>query len=79
MIDGGALKGTVASGEASTPVQAGENGLGQILGGSLESSNIRVAQVALDMNLLNRGFSALQGALQDVNKIVNDLLSKLPG
>jgi flagellar hook protein FlgE len=76
-IDGGALKATVASGEAMNPVLSGENGMGQILGASLESSNIRVAQVALDMNLLNRGFSALQGALQDVNKIVNDLLSKL--
>lgn len=77
LVDGGALKSTVASGLAQTPVPAGEDGLGQILGASLESSNIRVAQVALDMNLLNRGFSALQGALQDVNKIVNDLLSKL--
>ena len=77
LVDGGAVKDTVASGTELTPGQAGENGLGQILGESLESSNIRVAQVALDMNLLNRGFAALQGALQDLNKIVNDLTSKL--
>ena len=50
-----------------------------ILSESVESSNIRVAKVALDMALINRGFSAIQGVIDDVNKIINNTISKLTG
>lgn len=78
-IDGGALEATVAAGEAFEPDVSGNGVYGAVLSESLESSNIDVAQVALDMALLNRGFNAVQGVIDDVNKITNQLISKLAG
>jgi len=77
LTDGGALEATIASGEPFAPSEPGNNGLGNILGESVESSNVDVARVALDMNIVTRGFSALQGMVQDVNKMTSDLISKL--
>lgn len=75
---GAALGETTASGESLTPDVSG--GLyGTISGAKLESSNIDVAKVALDMALLNRGFSAIQGVIDDVNKIVQGVIQKLSG
>ena len=81
---GGAYKETIASGEplsyktsGSAIDQQTSGDYGNIINESLESSNIDVAKVALDMNLLNRGFSAIQGVIDDVNKVVSGLLSKL--
>ncbi len=79
VVDGGAYKATLAAGD---PLPVGESGTGiygDILQESLESSNIDVARVALDMALLNRGFAATQGIIDDVNKITNNLISKLTG
>lgn len=77
LVDGGAYQTTVASGEQVTPDTPGTGIYGDVLGSSLESSNIDVAKVALDMALLNRGFSAIQGVIDDVNKITSNLISKL--
>lgn len=77
LVEGGALQSTVASGDAIEEGESGQGVFGNILGSSLESSNIDVAKVALDMALLNRGFSAIQGVIDDVNKVTKDLISKL--
>ena len=70
---------TAASGEPLTPGPAGALGYGEILGQRLESSNIDVAKVALDMALLNRGFTAIQGVIDDLNRIMSGLIQKIPG
>jgi len=77
LTDGGALNPTAASGEAFPPEEAGEGIMGTIIPEAIESSNVEVSRVALDMNLINRGISAIQGITQDVNKMTSDLISKL--
>lgn len=77
--EGAAYRSTAASGEALDFAVSGELSYGNILGERLESSNIDVAKVALDMALLNRGFSAIQGVIDDVNKVLSNLISKIPG
>jgi flagellar hook protein FlgE len=83
---GGAYKKTISSGETFSIKTAGEpigdnsnHTYGDILGNSLESSNVDIAKVALDMNLLNRGFSAVQAVIDDVTKILNEIIKKLSG
>jgi len=77
--EGAAYRSTAASGEALNFAVSGELSYGNILGERLESSNIDVAKVALDMALLNRGFSAIQGVIDDVNKVLSGLITKIPG
>ena len=83
---GGAYTPTVSSGEQlSVNVSEGAIGsnasgsYGNIVGETLESANVDIAKVALDMNLLNRGFSAVQAVIDDIGKIVNQLISKIIG
>lgn len=75
--DGGAWAETAASGAHFTAGAPKEGVYGSVKGSSLESSNIDVAKVALDLAVLNRGFSAVQGVVDDVNKILSGLISKL--
>jgi flagellar hook protein FlgE len=75
--EGGTYMRTAASGEPLNPGMSGESIYGNILAERLESSNIDVAKVALDMNLLNRGFSAIQGVIDDIGKVYNGLITKL--
>lgn len=83
LVSGSAYKSTAASGEQLAPNTAGnvisKNGsaYGDILPESLESSNVDVARVALDMNLLNRQYAATQALIDDVTKILQNLISKL--
>ena len=83
--NGGAFKPTVASGEsfafgpAGTRIGESGNVYGDLIAESIESTNVDVARVALDMNLLNRGFSAITGVIDDITKILSNLISKLPG
>ncbi|MGE4170378.1 MAG: hypothetical protein AB7F28_06630 [Candidatus Margulisiibacteriota bacterium] len=77
IVNGGAYKPTEAAGSQLTPSTSGELGYGDILPQALESSNIDVARVALDLNQINRGFSAIQGVIDDVNKIFSNMISKL--
>ena len=78
LTQGAALEATSASGDALNAEISGGS-FGTISGAKLESSNIDVAKVALDMALLNRGFSAIQGVIDDVNKIVQGIIQKLSG
>lgn len=75
--EGSAYSKTISSGEPSSYGIAGENKFGDILGERVESSNINVARVAMDMNLLNRGFAAVQGILENVNKVFTQTISKI--
>jgi flagellar hook protein FlgE len=75
--EGGAFIKTAGAGEALEAGSSGDSIYGDILGESLESSNVDVAKVALDMNLLNRGFSAIQGVIDDIRKVFDGLISKL--
>ncbi|MCP4049705.1 MAG: flagellar hook basal-body protein [bacterium] len=76
-VDGPAYKNTISSGDALEYAAANESVYGSIKGGHLESSNIDIATVSMDMNLLNRGFSAVQGVIDDINKIYTQTLSKI--
>ncbi|MFC1753786.1 hypothetical protein ACFL96_10405 [Thermoproteota archaeon] len=75
--EGSIYEATPASGPSLDPGISGEGMYGDVLAERLESSNVDVAKVALDMNLLNRGFSAVQGVVDDVNKILTGIISKL--
>ncbi len=77
LANGTAWRPTTASGQLLPLVMAGQAGLGHIQGAVLESSNVDVAKVALDMNQLNRGIAAVQGIIDDVSKIISGLISKL--
>lgn len=77
IVDGAAYKATIAAGEELPIGVSGEGPYGDVLPEALEASNIDVAKVALDMALLNRGFNAIQGVIDDINKILNGLISKL--
>ncbi len=77
LTDGTAYQVTAASGPLQDPGAANEGIYGAIKGSSLESANVDVSKVALDLALLNRGFSAIQGVIDDVNKVLSGLISKL--
>ena len=67
-------------GSANTKIVAGNAAkYGQIMGGSLEGSNVDVAKLSLDMNQVNREFSAIQGTMDNVTKIFSGLISKILG
>ncbi len=83
---GGAYKQSIASGKLFETKGAGEtisnnsaSTYGDILSKSLEGSNVDIAKVALDMNLLNRGFAAVQAVIDDVTKIINEIIKKIGG
>lgn len=77
-IDGsGALEASVAAGQPLAPQEAGVGVYGQIISESIETSNVNVARVSLDMSIINRQISSIQGMIQDVNGITKDLISKL--
>ncbi len=73
-FDGSANVPTEASGREFLPGISEERGYGKVQGESLEGSNIDVAKVALDMNQLSRGFAAVQGVIDDVNRTISNLL-----
>lgn len=75
--DGGSYVATIAAGQELPYSVSGEGGYGSIRGATLEASNIDVARVALDMNQLNRGFAAVQGVIDDVNRIIQNLQQAL--
>lgn len=83
--NGGAFQQTVASGDSFAPGAANSrigssgNSYGDLQAEAIETTNVDVARVALDMNLLNRGFSAVTGVIDDITKILSNLISKLPG
>ncbi len=77
LVDGGAYAATLSSGESLEYGSAGEGAYGSVIASKLESSNIDVAKVALNMALLNRGYAAIQGLIDNVNKITSGLISKL--
>jgi flagellar hook protein FlgE len=85
LADGASYSATSASGQQETPGIAGSqigstvSTYGNILSNSLESANIDVARVALDMNLLNRGFSATQGFIDNITKVLQGLLKIMGG
>lgn len=81
---GGAYKKTIASGNQFNIGTAGDSitdgsltTYGNILSSSLEGSNVDIAKVALDMNLLNRGFAAVQAVIDDVTKIITEIIKKI--
>jgi len=83
-VSGAAFSQTVASGERLEPSVAGNpiggDGsaiYGDVLGGSLESSNVDIPRVALDMNILNRSYTATQGVIDDVTKVFNETMKVL--
>ncbi len=83
---GSAYKQSISSGKLFETKIAGEkisnnssSTYGDILSNSLEGSNVDIAKVALDMNLLNRGFAAVQAVIDDVTKIINEIIKKIGG
>lgn len=83
---GGAYKTTIAAGDEFSNKTAGESitddsssAYGEIFTESLESANVDISKVALDMSLLNRGFSANNAVVDDVTKIVSEFIKKIGG
>ena len=83
---GGAYKTTISSGEAFTAKTSGDtigtdssNVYGEIFTESVESANVDVSKVALDMSLLNRGFSANNAVVDDITKIISEFIKKIGG
>jgi flagellar hook protein FlgE len=52
---------------------------GSVKGEMLEGSNFDIAKIALDMNQLQRSLTATQGALDNVGKVLTNLMSKILG
>ncbi len=84
-VSGGAWKATSSAGEplplGGSGSKIGENGnhYGDILGSALESSNVDVARVSLDLNMLTRSYTAVQAVIDDVTKIMSSLIPKIGG
>lgn len=76
-LEGTAFGETISSGSPETPEAALEGQYGSVIPKSLESSNTDVPTIALNMAMLNRVYSATQGLLDDLNKIMSGLISKL--
>ena len=74
---GGAFRASNASGEPAEFGTSNEGTFGTVLAQQLEGSNVDVARLGLDMAQLNRSFSAVQGVLDDINKILSGLISKM--
>ena len=86
LTTGGAYKATVASGEslahgaAGTAIGgSGGSTYGDLIAQKVEASNVDIAKVALDMNLLNRGFAAVQAVIDDVTKIIQNVMKIVGG
>jgi flagellar hook protein FlgE len=83
LTSGGAYRPTAATGDRFVPgIAQGKigdtnNTFADILPESLETSNVDVARVALDMNILNRAYSAIQAVIDDNSKIMSSLISKI--
>lgn len=76
---GTSYRPSLAAGEAITPGMSGEAIYGNVFPESLENSNVDIAQVGLDMTLINRHISAVNGIIDDLNKIISNAISKLAG
>lgn len=77
VIDGGGYIETISSGPSYGPHLPDTGEYGSIKSKSLEGSNIDVARISLDMNQLSRGFTAIQGIIDDVNKIFDKMMQAL--
>eukprot|EP01047_Picozoa_sp_COSAG01_P000336 COSAG01_NODE_6_length_54687_cov_500.907599_5_plen_287_part_00 len=81
--DGSSFVETAASGKntgfgyASTKIKGTKATYGKIIGGQYESSNVDIARINLDLNVLNRGTSAVQGVMDDLGKTLTGFLSKM--
>jgi flagellar basal-body rod protein FlgG len=75
--NGSAWSASIASGDPLPPGIANSDRYGDIRGSALEGSNVDVARIALDLAVLNRSFTAVQGLIDDVNKVTSGLISKL--
>lgn len=84
-VSGGAWKAEVAAGEPFKPGVSGQSidgstsHYGDIFGEALEASNVDVARVSLDMNILTRSYSAVQAMIDDVTKILTSIIPKIGG
>ena len=85
--DSGIFHETVSSGSRLNIGFSGSNIVGEGLSGqygaieseSLEGSNFDIAKIALEMNQLQRAFSANQGVVDNVGKVLSGLMSKILG
>lgn len=85
LTSGAAYRATAAAGDQFEPniadgtIGDSDNIYGDIAQESTESSNVDVARVALDMNILNRAYAAIQAVIDDNSKILSNLISKIIG
>ena len=77
--EGNVWRATAASG-ASLPYGISGQGIyGDVFAEQLEGSNVDVAKLGLDMARIQRSFNAVQGVLDDINKMIDKIISKLAG
>jgi flagellar basal-body rod protein FlgG len=71
---GNAFKTTLNSGSISYFGISGENNLGKVIGGSIESSNVNPAEVSITGIQLQRGYNATQAALTMTNRFLSQII-----
>ena len=81
--DGATFQETAASGENTGLGFSGrfigdsEARYGSIFSEKYESSNVDIARINLDLNVINRGTSAVQGVMDDLGKTLSGFIQKL--
>ncbi|MEK9658094.1 MAG: hypothetical protein VW378_06985 [bacterium] len=81
--DGASFSATAASGEntgfgySDTKISGTNARYGKVLGAQFESSNVDIARINLDLNVLNRGTTAVQGVMDDLGKTLSGFINKL--
>lgn len=81
--DGASFVETAASGSptafgiSQSSISGSDISYGAILGRKYESSNVDIARINLDLNVINRGTSAVQGVMDDLGKTLSGFISKL--
>ena len=72
--EGNTFKTTLKSGTVSYYGTSQEQGLGSVVGGSTESSNVNPAETTIVGIQLQRAYNATQGALTMTNKFLTQLM-----
>lgn len=74
---GNAFKPTDRSGNLLEVGVSSDPGFGQVLGGYRESSNIDAAAISIEGVQLQRGYNAVQSALNMVNRLIQDFIKNV--
>jgi len=72
---GNTYRTNLTSGQVASFGISNDPGIGTVMGGSIESSNVNPAEVSIVGIQLQRGYNAVQGALTMINKMLSSFMS----